>query len=1301
MSSSFTNSQPAQPLGQSSPSLTAPKPYRSRQGQTQSQNGGQQPYQKRHTHNGSITSNPSQLTQNSQHFGGDGVYWQYDQHFDFSITGSPGTIAQSAHLYNFEEDTSHHDSSLDDFLTTETSSENPISEHTTPQELIWEQQFITQDTVQPHILDTYGAHPFSGSQGIGGTDTHGIFSTTEDTLPKFVSGEDLLAPGFIDSGESRQLTRTPNGQSPSMASSLASPSAHKKGSSQTLKVNTKADRTPLLGQTNGPWHQPNSNNPVPSPVVMISSYEPAESDLHAHLGGPQATGKRSRGSDTSDDDNEDEDQDDSDIGSGTGNTYSSHLMPPDANDLGTIRSVPSPRVGLEPSRRTEDAVPSVKDLEHNRERHEKDAEVESWLATSDAGSEPEDQALPHTTRQRSSSGRRRAPTTGVQTDVLGRVYSDKGIPGPGVLVEVETDDEYFDDTASVASSVLQNITNDALEVYHRLSPKLSPHALAPVESPEQSSFPTLDNEIPLELQEPLPRQFYRRGPIGTGAGNNKEQPDSSNAAAYKFNQDAAKWETASRAATWGTRRRLSESEVNSIVDGSQVRHLSLSKRGRERGNSILNKARGLLPRRSSSNIKAEPADTEKVPAQLGGHAHRSSIGTTKLNQRKTSFTKPRSPQLDTGSALMAMTGQLAAIGRSSTMSQDPDLSKSSRPLQSLRKQRSKSDVTKKSSTPGLAELMTRHGGPPIPTLASPMHERETILAAQVIDNEDVAGDDDEDDQTDEVAIQMELEIRADEITPNLEGFKDHARKLNPRLEPFLIDRIGQEQVRRYKRLVETKIKHMQSVQHSKKCGSGKFCFDLGGEAVLLAPRVSSKDPEATLTQFQVNKSGDNEIDESGFTEGIVTPALFPPGIPLPPVKRLPAEFECQLCFRVKKFSKPSDWTKHVHEDIQPFSCTFPNCTESKSFKRKADWVRHENERHRHLEWWKCSHQECSHICYRKDNFVQHLVREHKMTEPKMKGRGSGSSKNKAINGASWQAGQEDSELWRLVDACRFETTNKARDERCRFCGNICSSYKKLSVHMGKHMEQIAMPVLELVRMRQVGPDTIISPIEQVQPISSFASIPANMNGGDSNNLSPYPTSAVSAYQASSAGQSPASIHGRVQNGTFNFDQGYYSPHSMGPGVQAQMVPGPYSGSPSYHSHNRMFMDGSEYMASQNNGRQEHSLSPQNQLVTPRSQPIAPGYTTAYFDANGATYGQAPLQTVYTGSSSSAGYMPQYAPSTLQDLPVHSPMGMNGHPGLGLQAMNQQQQQQQQHQEQQQRYMFGVSGNGNGRPMQYS
>ncbi|KAL8955681.1 MAG: hypothetical protein Q9183_006559 [Haloplaca sp. 2 TL-2023] len=207
---------------------------------------------------------------------------------------------------------------------------------------------------------------------------------------------------------------------------------------------------------------------------------------------------------------------------------------------------------------------------------------------------------------------------------------------------------------------------------------------------------------------------------------------------------------------------------------------------------------------------------------------------------------------------------------------------------------------------------------------------------------------------------------------------------------------------------------------------------------------------------------------------------------MPPVKRLPAEFECSLCFKVKKFHKPSDWSKHVHEDVQPFTCTFQSCAEPKSFKRKADWVRHENERHRQLEWWMCNMADCQHKCYRKDNFVQHLVREHKLPEPKVKTtktgkpavRGPSSQKARANKGELDDSADELDQVWRLVEECRHETPKNPKDEPCKFCGNVCNSWKKLTVHLAKHMEQISMPVLGVAKAKDVTPETIISPIEQ-------------------------------------------------------------------------------------------------------------------------------------------------------------------------------------------------------------------------------
>ncbi|KAL6248992.1 hypothetical protein RBB50_004055 [Rhinocladiella similis] len=1271
--------------GQHSPQQSVSSTFRERH--LQSQHGvGSVPSQSHpHLRNASVTSNPVQLSQRVARIDSETTCGPTEQFMSLQATTSAGSWHTPAHSHYIEESTSHHGSSFDDIFSTEGSSENHLSEETTPQEYIWEQQFLAYDSAHLHILDPYSATSYDPtSNALKPTEFEDTFGATNDPLAKFSSGEEFRGQ-LMDTAAPSSFHPSALGESSnqdtlqSMDKSSAPSNTHQRANSQTLRVNTNRLRTPSPNHKVGIWQQTTADKRAPSPVVMVSSYEAAD---HGYSSIVQGSGKRDHGNVSSDEDEEESSASgDADSGGRKAETMS-HLMPPDANDVDRSRPSSSQREGLDPYVRTDEITMSVKDIEEQRHLEEKNAEVQTWLVTSDTGSDVGEDF--HTARRSPKGSRRRAHTAGAKFDALGRVYTDTHIPGPGVFIQVDSEEEYSDDE-SVSSSQAHYHTEQMITQYHETgTPSMSPHALEALESSENATFPALEDEIAPEEQEPLPHQFYRRAPwqdpVRGPPSGTREQPSTSNAAAHKFTQEAVKWETASRAATWGTRRRLSESEVSSIVEGSQIRHLSLSKRGRERGNSLLNKARGLLPRRSSSNIKAEQIP-EKAPATRT-HTHRSSVGHAKPAQRMPSFSKPKSPPLDTGNAFKAMTDQLALIGRGTTIKQEPDAAtKTSR----LRKSRSKSDTHRHTKSPGLTELMTRHGGPPVPTLASPMHEREPILAAQVIDNEDAQADDDDDDQTDEVAIRMDLTIRAEDILPTIEGFKDHTRKLNPRLEAYLIDRIGQEQIRRYKKLVEAKIKHTRSVQLSKHCTSGKFCFELGGDASLLAPRVSSKDPDSTLTQFQISSPADDEIDESGLADGVVTPALFPPGIPLPPVKRLPAEFECPLCFKVKKFQKPSDWTKHVHEDVQPFSCTFPNCPESKSFKRKADWVRHENERHRHLEWWKCSIPECSHVCYRKDNFVQHLVREHKMTEPKTKGRGSGSSKAKPANSTAWQSGQDDHEVWRLIDECRHETQCKPKDEPCRFCGNICSSFKKLSVHMGKHMEQIAMPVLDLVNMRQVSPDTIVSPIEQPAAIpATVAAFPPTANHVDMTNLSPYPNSAASAYQTSSAGQSPASMHSRMHNGGFHFEQqGYYSPHTMPSAAQGLPLNDVYGGTGAYAQRGHAFMGSGDYISSSlGTGQPEHGLSPQDQLAIPRSQPATTDYSNSAFGSAGVDFSQASLPTMYTSAQSMQGYMPQYSPSMLHGSSSQSPEAMTDRAGLGLANMNQ-------------AYGYNVPSNGHG------
>jgi hypothetical protein len=360
--------------------------------------------------------------------------------------------------------------------------------------------------------------------------------------------------------------------------------------------------------------------------------------------------------------------------------------------------------------------------------------------------------------------------------------------------------------------------------------------------------------------------------------------------------------------------------------------------------------------------------------------------------------------------------------------------------------------------------MTTHGGPPVASLSRYCKAEPDVSEprASIAPSLDVPGaeDDEEMDVGDEEkGLVMDFPAVSRLPVPTMEGFKSQIMQLNPRLEPALINRFAIEQVRRYRKLVEYQQKHAAAVAKGS-CKSGSFCVALGGQAVLLPQRKTAADIESGQTQFRITDSHDQSYLGS---EGAVTANQFPPGVPLPPVARLPAKFECPVCFQVKNIQKPSDWSKHIFEDIQPFTCTFSGCTEPKSFKRKADWVRHESERHRQLEWWCCTYGDCTHKCYRKNNFIQHLVREHKLPDPKAS-VGDGSAKI----------------VDKMVEDCKHTTNGTPSQEPCRFCGNNCGTWKKLTVHLGKHMEQLAMPVLELARQScasqgQPGPIGTASP----------------------------------------------------------------------------------------------------------------------------------------------------------------------------------------------------------------------------------
>ncbi|KAL4977819.1 hypothetical protein BDW66DRAFT_29913 [Aspergillus desertorum] len=743
-----------------------------------------------------------------------------------------------------------------------------------------------------------------------------------------------------------------------------------------------------------------------------------------------------------------------------------HSVPRSANGA-WVPNVLTGQSGFAPDAREDVYVLSPNEMDSQRKLAERNADIYTWSeAVSEAHSEAgDDYLLSQRGRTDHYGTRRRAKSTGdpsLQQDYFNlKSHSNRPeIPGPGLVLH-ETSEYSDDETESSAPVSVKEVrlVQEASEIIPH-----EPQAIEP--------------------EEPQPHQFLGSPPwrdieLDPSPRTTRMQPVSSTQAMVEYQRRAKEYDALSRVATWGTRDVRQDLDANSI---KSFQMMSLNGHGKEkkheRRNSLLKyfpqKGNLLKRQRQRTDLstiqpvhEGEAQDTESKPApqRKDSFPHRLSLGFS-----------PKSPSYSVGGAVMATTRQMAAIGGKDSLTVVSP-SPTTKPWNTLKvRGRSRSEIPR---APGLLELMTSHGGPPVPNINYTTEPMENESAKYADPEHDATEEEDEHDRDEKLV--MKFPIPNNLPVPTLEGFRTQILQLNPRIEPALIDRFAHEQVRRYKRLIEIKQSHARDVNRGK-CKAGNSCLALGGTAKLLPPRASAQDADPH-TQFQIPGRGEAEESPEDFAETTIAAAQFPIGVPYPPsqVKLLPAEFECMVCFHVKKIQKPSDWTKHIYEDVQPFTCTFPDCTDPKSFKRKADWVRHESERHRQLEWWECSFTDCRHKCYRKDNFVQHLVREHKMPEPKAKKLKNKDLSDRGLSEPITSEMQQESnhereinKLWELVESCRFDTAKSPREEPCRFCGNVCTNWKKLTVHLAKHMEQLAIPILGLVDERHFPYDTNIS-----------------------------------------------------------------------------------------------------------------------------------------------------------------------------------------------------------------------------------
>jgi hypothetical protein len=133
-----------------------------------------------------------------------------------------------------------------------------------------------------------------------------------------------------------------------------------------------------------------------------------------------------------------------------------------------------------------------------------------------------------------------------------------------------------------------------------------------------------------------------------------------------------------------------------------------------------------------------------------------------------------------------------------------------------------------------------------------------------------------------------------------ESFIAQIRKLNPDMDPshnWLATRVALQQEIRYQTLLKLKIQHSKAIDAGN-CPAARHCRGMN-ESI-----NNFNDEKPTLPTNMPQNVYRSILGDINIASESVDDS-YPLGIPVPPISKCPAEFECQICFKVKKFQMPT------------------------------------------------------------------------------------------------------------------------------------------------------------------------------------------------------------------------------------------------------------------------------------------------------------------------------------------------------------------------------------------------------------
>ena len=348
-----------------------------------------------------------------------------------------------------------------------------------------------------------------------------------------------------------------------------------------------ADITPTLsGRSANVTPEPATRRPMPqafqSPEIRIGSYTRGDSPARAQQ--PLSSKKRARSSSLAVPEQED-------AGSGSDSD----------NNVDPLDETHPLRHGRGPGDRPDQDVLNFQDRDDENEKHAKRNHVTGWLVNSEAGF---DALNARSTRQRPKSFSHQGTDAVNALGISGLGQPVSGNPmmvDPKIIDEPEPEEPDFliddeDETGSYAESEPMP-PDDIGKPRGAIEYGWRPYQ--EVEREEKlNAFPWID---PVKL------------PSKQGV---RTQPETANAALYMFTLKNRDLETASRAATWGTTRRRSEGDLESVFgpEGWLAR-LSIGKESSEARNNFIQKVRKtaaeMLPKRSPSTSRRKQSEPVK------------------------------------------------------------------------------------------------------------------------------------------------------------------------------------------------------------------------------------------------------------------------------------------------------------------------------------------------------------------------------------------------------------------------------------------------------------------------------------------------------------------------------------------------------------------------------------------------------------------------------------------------------------------------------------------------------------------